>query len=291
MSLRLKANGIFALASLLALVVLVPLIENGARSAARAEAGREASLLTGEAAIAAQYTRDTVAPAFGAAAGGASVVFVPATAPFYAVEQQARLLNRARPGSAVRRVVLDPVGDEDRPDAWEHDAIRRFRASPNPRPFTTVRDAPDGTPHLILVTPLPFAPGVCATCYTSRAAAPVGLVDAFGGAAGFDFKPGDIVGATVASVPLAPHATGVAGTAIAALVAAVVLLWLALNAVLEFVVLRPLGRVVAVADRVSLGKTGVQEFDHAGNDEIGTLTRSFNRLRRSMESAIGLIDT
>ena len=54
--------------------------------------------------------------------------------------------------------------------------------------------------------------------------------------------------------------------------------------------LRPIGRVAAIAERVSLGQPGVDEFAASGG-EIGILTRSFNRLRRSMESALALIES
>ena len=219
------------------------------------------------------------------------MVFLPPSAPFYAVETQARMIAARVPDHTVRLVVLDPVGAADRPDGWERAAIDRLRAATDPAPFTAVRTDAAGVRRAVLVTPVRFSPGICATCYTSRTAAPQGILDAYGRDAGFDRKPGEIVGITVASVPVAAAATGLASFAIGTLLASMALLWGALNLVLEFIVLRPLGRVAAVAEQVSLGRAGVQEFDTPGDDELGVITRAFNRLRRSMESAIGLLDT
>lgn len=289
MSLRLKANLVYLATAVVLLAVAVPSLRHLALQAGQAGPSQAAALLTAEADVAAQYTSEQVAPLLGSGSGG-SLVFVPQATPFYAVASQAQMLAHRMPGYTLRRVVLDPVGREDRPDAWERATINRLRAAADPAPFTAERDGPDGR-QLLRVVPLRFSPGICATCYPSRAAAPAGIADAFGDAAGFDRKPGEIVGITVASVPLAAPDNGLLRAALIWLLVSMLVLWLALNLLLEFLVLRPLGKVAAVAEEVSLGHAGVAEFDSFGDTELGALTRSFNRLRRSMESAIGLIDS
>ena len=286
MSLRLRANLFFAAGAVVLLLVGALAVRSGVHGDAVREARRQAELLTTETGIAGRYTAEKVAPLL--AEGGRQLVFVPAASPFAATEAQARMLAEAEPGISVRRVVLNPVGSADRPSAEERAAIEKLRADADPQPYTLETDGADGR-MLSLVTPLRFAPGVCATCYTSRSAAPAGIVDAFGGSGGFNDKPGEIVGVTIATVPLPSlHAATTALVWMVVLAAALLGLF---NLVLTFLVLRPLGHVADVAERISLGQTGVEEFAHAGNDEIGTITRSFNRLRRSMESAIGLLES
>jgi protein-histidine pros-kinase len=44
------------------------------------------------------------------------------------------------------------------------------------------------------------------------------------------------------------------------------------------------------ADRMSTGDLEIPEFDESGRDEVSLLAKSFNRMRRSLEKAISLID-
>jgi protein-histidine pros-kinase len=55
-------------------------------------------------------------------------------------------------------------------------------------------------------------------------------------------------------------------------------------------IIRPVRRVSALADEVSLGNMDVPEIDDSGRDEIGSLSRSFNRMRRSLAAALRLLE-
>jgi protein-histidine pros-kinase len=44
------------------------------------------------------------------------------------------------------------------------------------------------------------------------------------------------------------------------------------------------------ADRISTGDKDIPELAESGRDEVALLARSFNRMRRSLEKAISLID-
>jgi protein-histidine pros-kinase len=46
----------------------------------------------------------------------------------------------------------------------------------------------------------------------------------------------------------------------------------------------------AAADKISTGDFDQPEFAETGNDEIAVLARSFNRMRRSLEKAMQMID-
>jgi protein-histidine pros-kinase len=45
-----------------------------------------------------------------------------------------------------------------------------------------------------------------------------------------------------------------------------------------------------IADDVSRGKMDAPEFGEHGEDEIGVLATSFNRMRRSLEKAMKMLD-
>jgi HAMP domain-containing protein len=46
-----------------------------------------------------------------------------------------------------------------------------------------------------------------------------------------------------------------------------------------------------IAQAVSMGDTSRPEFTSQSADEIGTLSRSFNRMRRSLDNALKLLDS
>lgn len=288
MTLRLKLNLVLAAIIALALLAACLVVSRAADHARREAAVREAALMTAEADVAARYTLQDVAPII-ALIDRDGALFVPQSAPFHAVEAQARMLGSMLPSYALRRVVLDPSGPVDHPSAWERAAIARLRdAPPDHAAFSEEHDDHDG--HLMaLVTPLRMTEGACATCYPSRQAAPLGVLDAFGANQGFDRKPGEIVGATIATVPIRSMPDA-AGTAVAWLAVIMLAVWGALAAVVEYVLLRPLERLAATADRISLGQSGVPEFETETMGDLGIVARAFNRLRRSMETAIAAIE-
>ena len=44
-----------------------------------------------------------------------------------------------------------------------------------------------------------------------------------------------------------------------------------------------------IQEQVSLGETAVPEYEYKNTDEIGSLSKSFNRMRRSLEKAMQMI--
>jgi protein-histidine pros-kinase len=59
---------------------------------------------------------------------------------------------------------------------------------------------------------------------------------------------------------------------------------------LNAIVIKPLAHMSALADAVSTGHLELPEFPVRGNDEVSVLARSFNRLRRSLEHAMRMVD-
>jgi protein-histidine pros-kinase len=63
-----------------------------------------------------------------------------------------------------------------------------------------------------------------------------------------------------------------------------------LNAMIWFVVVRPVTKLSELADRVSQGDLEAPEFDGSGKDEIGTLAQSFSRMRASVVAAMKMLE-
>jgi protein-histidine pros-kinase len=50
-------------------------------------------------------------------------------------------------------------------------------------------------------------------------------------------------------------------------------------------------KIARVANRLSLGDMSAEDFPQRGAEEIASLTRSFNRMRKSLDKALRLLET
>jgi HAMP domain-containing protein len=63
----------------------------------------------------------------------------------------------------------------------------------------------------------------------------------------------------------------------------------AINLLLNFVVVRPIERIAATAEAVSMGDLTTPEYVHPAADEIGRLSQSFNRMHRTVVEAFRML--
>jgi protein-histidine pros-kinase len=125
-------------------------------------------------------------------------------------------------------------------------------------------------------------------------AAPRTLVDKYGPANGFGWNYNEVIGAQIVSVPMAvplARAERSFNVFIGSLVAVFVVVGVVLNLMIWWVVVRPVTRLSALADRVSQGDLEAPEFPTASRDEIGVLAQSFARMRASVVQAMKMLDS
>jgi protein-histidine pros-kinase len=119
------------------------------------------------------------------------------------------------------------------------------------------------------------------------------MIKLYGENNGFGWKHMEVIGAQVVSVPMSlpiQNANRAFYTFMASLTGVFVVLFIILNLMLSFMIVRPITVMSDAADRMSTGDLEIPEFDEAGHDEVSLLAKSFNRMRRSLEKAISLID-
>ena len=102
----------------------------------------------------------------------------------------------------------------------------------------------------------------------------------------------ETIGAQIVSVPMAvplklAHDAYV--TFLGILVAIFALVVVILNILLHYLVIAPVKKVSAMADAVSMGDESVEPYVKSGNDEISSLSVSFNRMRESLRHAMEMI--
>jgi HAMP domain-containing protein len=287
MSLLIRINlalgAVFMLAALTAGYACRSILEANAQR----EVFTEAGLMMDSALAIRNYTANEILPLL---SGRMESDFPPQSVPFYAATQNFLQLRARHPEYMYKEATLNPTNPRDRAADWEGDIIQRFRSDPQSREMVGVRDTPIGK-SMYLARPIRNE-AECATCHSTPSAAPRSLIARYGSDNGFGWQVNEVVGAQIVSVPF-DNAEANAGRAfqtymisLAAIFAAV---FLVVNAVLYFMVVRPLRQIVRVADRLSLGDMSAEDFSGRGAKEIASLVRSFNRMRKSLDKALHLL--
>jgi protein-histidine pros-kinase len=156
----------------------------------------------------------------------------------------------------------------------------------------TTRDTPAGS-FLTLARPLKIGSPACLSCHSTPENAPATMVALYGSQNGFGWKQGEVVGAQVVSIPLAVPLSRayqalfwfmliLAGTFVVTIVL--------VDFLLRSLVAKPVAEISEMADRVSMGQLDTPEYVRRSKDEIGSLSMSFNRMRRSLQNAMNMLE-
>jgi HAMP domain-containing protein len=217
--------------------------------------------------------------------------FLPQTVPAFAATESFDYLRSAYPDYAYKEAALNPTNLRDRAVDWEADIINSFRNHKGTHELTGERDSPTGR-SLFLARAIQAGPP-CLQCHDTPRIAPAAMLRRYGSANGFGWQGGETVAAQIVSVPMTVPIR-MANNAFQTLVLYLAAVFLAslilLDVVVLFTVVRPLRKLSAMADQISVGKMDMAELPVRGNDEIAVLAGSFNRMRRSLERALKILE-
>ena len=259
------------------------------RSNAERQSLTEAALLMDSALAIREYTATEILPLLSTRM---QVEFLPQSVPFYAATQSFLRVHKAHPQYEYKEATLNPTNPRDRAADWEADIIQRFRNDANTHEVVGKRDTPMGQ-SLFLARPI-RAESECLACHSLPADAPATLIARYGNSNGFGWRPNEVIGAQIVSVPsvsLEGGESSVLRALLVPLIAVFVALLLALNGILYFMVLRPVRRMGHIADRLSVGDAGAPAFPADGAPEIVFLGRAFNRMRTSLDKALQMLES
>ena len=217
--------------------------------------------------------------------------FLPQTIPFYAANTTFKRLRASYTDYVMREAALNPTNLDDRATEWEVDLINYFRNNPGQTQHVGQRETPTG-PVLYVAAPIVAAPG-CLTCHSEISLAPKSMLKHYGREHGFGWKPNEIVGAQIVSVPMSvPIELADKGfrNLLISLGAIFLLTIVLIDVAMYMIVIRPLRRVSKNADIISKGEIDLPPLEIKGKDEIADVTASFNRMQTSLIKAFEMLN-
>ena len=218
--------------------------------------------------------------------------FLPESVPAFAATEIMTLLRKKYPDFAYKEATINPTNPRNRAVEWETDIVNAFRQDPARAEISGVRETPTGR-SLYLARPLQIKDSACLSCHTSAEKAPPAMVKIYGPSNGYGWKLNEVIGAQVVSVPMGlpiRNANRAFVTFISSLAVVFAVLFVVLNMMLTYLIVQPITNLSQAADQMSKGKLAIAELPMKGKDEVAQLGQAFNRMRRSLEKAISLID-
>jgi protein-histidine pros-kinase len=289
MGLRAKFNLAVLVAFLVGFGAAALILQRTFVANARDEVLQNARIMMSAANAVRHFTSNQIVPLAAAIPGGK---FIPSSVPSFSAQATFKDVQGEFPDYSYREPALNPTAPVDRASDYERDLINVFRGGTDRKELITDRDTPTG-PVLTLTRPITVDSADCLTCHSTPGAAPASMIALYGAANGFGWKLNEVIGAQVVSLPMAVPLATARQTFIvfmAILLGVFLLIVVILNVLLHFMVIKPVVKLAAIANAVSLGEAGVEEYEKKGSDEISVLSAAFNRMRRSLDSAMKMLE-
>jgi protein-histidine pros-kinase len=290
MKLIVKFNLVFVLVFLLGLVAAGTISDQLLLKNAREEIVLNARLVMESALAARAYTSTQVGPLLQTQM---KYTFLPQSVPAYSANEIFDVVRKTFPEYAYKEAVLNPTNPRNRANDWEADIVNQFRNASDRPEMVGERETPSGKSFYI-ARPMQIKAEACLYCHSTVDAAPKTLVDKYGPANGFGWKLNEVIGAQIVSVPTEvpiARANRAFRTFMVSLTAVFAFIFIALNLMLWYMVIRPVTQLSKIADHVSQGENmDAPDFEVTSHDEIGVLTQSFNRMKKSLVQAMKMLD-
>lgn len=260
------------------------------QSQAREETLAKVQLMMSAAQAIRDYTIDHVAPQL---RPHMEATFLPETVPAYAATTTLAGLPATYRDYRYREATINPTNPRDRAHDWEADLIGAFAKDPNLKEIIGEREGAQQR-ILYLAHPIRITNEDCLSCHSKPEVAPASLIAKYGDDNGFGWQMNEVVAAQIGSVPMqvaVDRANRAFFVFMASLAAVFVFVFLVLNWMLSRLIVKPIRQMAADADRVSTGDFAVEEFTAGRSREMSQLGTSFNRMRRSLQQALSMIDS
>jgi len=236
-----------------------------------------------------KYTSDEIRPLLD---DQSAIQFLPQTIPSFSAQTVFRNLRNMYPQYSYKEAALNPTNPTDLAKDWEKEIIEKLSANPQIDKDISIRTTEAG-PQYTVTYPMLIKDAGCLSCHSTPDKAPASMVALYGPKNGFGWKLNETIVAQIISIPMSATDARVWRNllffvGIATLIFLVLLILL--NILLNRYVISPVNRMAKIAEAYSMGETSIPEFEYAGSDEVASLSRSFNRMRRSLDLAMKYLD-
>lgn len=218
--------------------------------------------------------------------------FVPETVPAFAATTTLKFIQEDPDFEKYkyREPSQKPTNRNDDADEFEKTLLKHFRENPEDRDKWK-EHTELGESSWVYARPF-IATKDCLECHNTPDEAPQSMLKKYGNN-GFGWEEGKVEAAQIVTIPMS-EPERIRNQAllwiIGMMVLFTVLTLLALGLALERIVIRPVARLSEMADQLSRGNLSQGELPVHGNDEIATLTGSFNRMSVSLSKAMKMLE-
>ncbi len=187
---------------------------------------------------------------------------------------------------------LSPLNLRDKANPFEISAIGKFKSNPSLKSVSGFHVF-NGKSYFYLMLPV-IVKKSCMVCHgnpSNPSPITAAVVKRYGDTHGWHWKVGTTAGVLSVLVPTKHRANIALHNAIIITAAFLILFLLAFIIAIYFInkaIIKPIHEMTKLAEDVSVGKSN-EDFKVKGDDEIGTLAKSFNRLKTSYLKAIQLL--
>ena len=289
MKLRIKFNLVLGLASVVGIIGSAAVSYYLLQANAREEVLNTARIMMESAVAVRNYTINEVKPLLNKQE---QKVFLPQTVPAYSANRYISEIQKNNPDYSYKEATLNPTNLSNRATDWETDVVTWFRNHNDQQELIGERDNATGR-VLYMGKPIKITNPSCLACHSTPSAAPKTLIAAYGDANGFGWQMDEIIGAQIVSVPMSlplQRAEKTFYSFLISIISVFVVIGILLNILLHFIVIKPMVNIAKQADKVSMGELNIAELAVNGNDEIASVSQSFNRMHRSLINAFNMLD-
>ncbi|NOR61005.1 MAG: DUF3365 domain-containing protein [Rhodobacteraceae bacterium] len=289
MKLRAKFNLVLVTACLIGMGAASFLTYQAAQRNVLQEIENEIDIVRSNALAVRNYTATGITPLL---ADDNAILFIPNSVPSFSAQTVFAKFQETFPEYSYKEAALNPTNPDDLANDWEADMIDQLRDDQSLDRVVSIRETDAGRSYVVAF-PFTIKKEGCLTCHSDPDIAPAAMLDLYGPDNGFGWQMGETIGAQIVSVPMAladKRALDLVLVILASIGAAFAVVIILVNIMLSRIVLKPVSVMSGISEQVSMGDFSAPEYVKKGGDEISSLSASFNRMRRSLSSAMKLLD-
>ncbi len=212
------------------------------------------------------------------------------TSGFFIIREISDIIKETTKDYSFKFATLSPLNPINKADSFEREKINEFRGGQLSKEWKGFIKTSEGSSYAIM-RPIKVNSAECLLCHGDPEIAPDDQKTAYGVNNGYNWKDGEIVGATTVYVPANVPIQNAKRALIIFSVIYSVFFFLVIMIIDRLIItniIKPIEKMVATADEISRGKMD-REFEVKANNEIRTLANAFTRMKLSLQKAMDIL--